>query len=772
MEEKIEESEEKINEDINNNIISSDSNYNLDLNISNNNNNLKEENNCKLLSEIITYNKENEYIKPPIYIDELVTKKNYDEVDINTFNNNINDLSEKIKELILLIQNNFSQKNENLFKLIKKYNIPYVNYFYSLTFIYNELFIISALVQFKYSENKNDINEYNIIKKSIYFESDIKDMDDYINIIRAKNKPFYDLMTEEEIESLKIHINELFELEKKMLNYYDKIDFIPGLIPIIICLNCYEMTISGATKSLKEMINSNYKKDHIIMAFLNHLSKISTLSYFINIIFYSFDYEYILNKKENDSLEWKLIKEHYLKIIPYNRDVIEKGLNKFLDFVKIGYASINKTKSRLNNKFKMYTSFGMYSTLYFFNKKKAITESNNFLMNPQLDALLTVWNMLDNPIFCKLVKIILPSVKYNHIFYIKRTQKEIDIKLIEELCKKTSNFNISNEEENNIIHELFIGNENKINDNLPLIKEKNKDDKTDENYVKIKVYNYEKLKFNKNIINESDIQNNINNDENNKKDEVKKTKTILIHVHGGGFVAMSPKSHENYTLKWAKNLKIPIFSIDYRLSPGVAFPKSLDDVYQSYIWILKYSKIIFNIDFDEIIIAGDSAGANLILSLNYLLIMNKIKLPKIIFMFYPALKIDIDTIVPSYLNAITELILEYHLLKFCIDSYSGKYTDNGKVITNTRNKFLSPIFMDDNILKLLPPIRIFGGSCDVLRDDTFYFMDKLLKLNKDAFFYEFKYFPHGYLNYDFKTLFPECSLITDRICKEIEKYTE
>ena len=152
--------------------------------------------------------------------------------------------------------------------------------------------------------------------------------------------------------------------------------------------------------------------------------------------------------------------------------------------------------------------------------------------------------------------------------------------------------------------------------------------------------------------------------------------------------------------------------------------------------------------------------------------MNKIKLPKIIFMFYPALKIDIDTIVPSYLNAITELILEYHLLKFCIDSYSGKYTDNGKVITNTRNKFLSPIFMDDNILKLLPPIRIFGGSCDVLRDDTFYFIDKLLKLNKDVFSYEFKYFPHGYLNYDFKTLFPECSLITDRIYKEIEKYTE
>ena len=61
--------------------------------------------------------------------------------------------------------------------------------------------------------------------------------------------------------------------------------------------------------------------------------------------------------------------------------------------------SINKSKSKLNSKFKMYTSFGMYSTIYFFNKKKALTESKNFLMNPELDALLTVWNMLDNPLF-------------------------------------------------------------------------------------------------------------------------------------------------------------------------------------------------------------------------------------------------------------------------------------------------------------------------------------------------------------------------------------
>jgi len=29
---------------------------------------------------------------------------------------------------------------------------------------------------------------------------------------------------------------------------------------------------------------------------------------------------------------------------------------------------------------------------------------------------------------------------------------------------------------------------------------------------------------------------------------------IVIHIHGGGFVSMSSRSHQTYTRKWAKNL--------------------------------------------------------------------------------------------------------------------------------------------------------------------------------------------------------------------------
>ena len=767
-------------EDDENEIIFTD----LDPNIFKENNNIfpemKTENKKRLpmLSEIISISEDKGDIKPPIFTHELTTKNNYDDVDLEFFSNIVDTFLIETKQLINLIKNN----NETLLEKITKYKIPYMNYFYNLTFISKELLIIDSIIHFKYSKNNHNIDEYNKFKNQFYSEKIYDNIDNYINELKTDNSPFYDFMNEKQTNILKKHIIELSKEEKRMIEYFDNLDFIPGLIPITICLNCFEMNIIDTKKSFQKMVDSNYKEKLLMMTYLNNLSKIDILTSFINNLCFSFSKDDLLNKKENDSSNWKKIKQHYIRYCPYSREIIDKGMNKFLKYVNIAYASINKAKSNAN-KYLMFTSFGLHGSIFFFDTEGALSESKRYLINPETKALLTICNMIDNPIFLDFTKIVLPYVKYDDTFYIKRTQKEIDIQLIEELCKLTKNFDPLNEEENIKIKKIFMGenNDNKyIKNDLPLIKEKNDKSRTDDNYVKIKVYCYKKLEPNIDKKTEFEINNNQDNKENKDipKCELKR-KTIIFHVHGGGFVAMSPNSHENYILKWAKELKVPIFSIDYRLSPEVAFPKALDDVYQSYLWVLNYSKIIFNIEFDEIIFAGDSAGGNLVCALTYLCILNKIKLPKVLFMFYPALKIDIKTIVPSYLISTTDIILEYHLLKYCIEAYTGNCSDNNDkdkndkvVVTDTRNKFLSPFFMDDNILKYLPTIRIFGGSCDVLRDDTFYFMERLINLNKDIFFYEFKYLPHGYLNFDFKIIFPELSLITDIINKEIEAFIE
>jgi len=113
--------------------------------------------------------------------------------------------------------------------------------------------------------------------------------------------------------------------------------------------------------------------------------------------------------------------------------------------------------------------------------------------------------------------------------------------------------------------------------------------------------------------------------------------SIIIHVHGGGFIAMSSTTHENYLRKWTNNLGVPIFSIDYRLAPEHPYPNSLDDVWQAYNWIVNNAAQEFEIEVNKIILVGDSAGGNLVLGLVYLLIVLQKRIPDALFLAYPGI---------------------------------------------------------------------------------------------------------------------------------------
>lgn len=59
----------------------------------------------------------------------------------------------------------------------------------------------------------------------------------------------------------------------------------------------------------------------------------------------------------------------------------------------------------------------------------------------------------------------------------------------------------------------------------------------------------------------------------------------------------------------------PIISIDYRLAPENPYPSALDDCWQSYLFIINNIQQYFNINPKKIIMAGDSAGGNMVLGL-------------------------------------------------------------------------------------------------------------------------------------------------------------
>ncbi|PIK39591.1 putative hormone-sensitive lipase isoform X1 [Apostichopus japonicus] len=88
------------------------------------------------------------------------------------------------------------------------------------------------------------------------------------------------------------------------------------------------------------------------------------------------------------------------------------------------------------------------------------------------------------------------------------------------------------------------------------------------------------------------------------------SKGLLIHIHGGGFVGHTSKSHEVYLRSWAKDLGVPIVSIDYSLSPELPFPRAFEECFFAYAWAVKNAPYLGSTG-EHICIAGDGSGGNL-----------------------------------------------------------------------------------------------------------------------------------------------------------------
>lgn len=80
---------------------------------------------------------------------------------------------------------------------------------------------------------------------------------------------------------------------------------------------------------------------------------------------------------------------------------------------------------------------------------------------------------------------------------------------------------------------------------------------------------------------------------------------VMVFYHGGGFVIGDIDSHEPYCAEAARQLDMPVISIDYRLAPENPFPAAPEDCEAATRWVAD------NIPCTGLILSGDSAGGNL-----------------------------------------------------------------------------------------------------------------------------------------------------------------
>ncbi|KAI6177498.1 Hosl-1 [Aphelenchoides bicaudatus] len=145
---------------------------------------------------------------------------------------------------------------------------------------------------------------------------------------------------------------------------------------------------------------------------------------------------------------------------------------------------------------------------------------------------------------------------------------------------------------------------------------------------------------------------------------------LLIHCHGGGYVATTSKSHETYLRMWAKYIDCPIVSIDYSLSPEFPFPRPTEEVLYAYAWILQNPQKL-GWSGQKVILVGDSAGGNLVVSLTLRLIeLNAARLPDgLIPIYTPFLFQYLPS--PSRVLSFTDPLLHMGVVIRCAAAYTG-----------------------------------------------------------------------------------------------------
>lgn len=88
---------------------------------------------------------------------------------------------------------------------------------------------------------------------------------------------------------------------------------------------------------------------------------------------------------------------------------------------------------------------------------------------------------------------------------------------------------------------------------------------------------------------------------------------IVLDFPGGGYVAMTPRHHDDKLMAWSGRTGLPVLSLDYRKAPEYPYPYALNECYDVYHTLVVTQGRCIGLAGHtppRIILTGDSAGGN------------------------------------------------------------------------------------------------------------------------------------------------------------------
>jgi acetyl esterase/lipase len=171
------------------------------------------------------------------------------------------------------------------------------------------------------------------------------------------------------------------------------------------------------------------------------------------------------------------------------------------------------------------------------------------------------------------------------------------------------------------------------------------------------------------------------------------TDTVLMHIHGGGFVFGSSDDALTFMSGLKVELGLDSYSVDYSLAPAKKFPVQIDECLAFYMGL-------YELGYHRIFLAGESAGGNLCVALALKLISLGLPLPGAVISASGVY--DFSDAIPGKPD---------DMFHRCIPSFVADYVGS----ENPKNPLISPIYGD---FSGFPPLLLQCGTEESLMLDS------------------------------------------------------
>lgn len=178
-------------------------------------------------------------------------------------------------------------------------------------------------------------------------------------------------------------------------------------------------------------------------------------------------------------------------------------------------------------------------------------------------------------------------------------------------------------------------------------------------------------------------------------------KYIIFYCHGGGYMTGSSLYARTLTTKLATSTSMDVFCFDYRLAPENPYPAAIDDALRAWDYVMQ-----LGYGARDVIVAGDSAGGNMALSLVHHLKEQERILPRGLLLMSPWT--DMTCSGKSYdTRKDVDPVLDAPYINRAISCYAPD--------EDLENPFISPLFGD---FENFPPTYIQVGDNEILLQDA------------------------------------------------------